>query len=616
MSLNSGVQYLKEALKQISSAPGVYRMLDENNTILYIGKAKNLNKRVTNYTQPERLSYRIKQMVSKVERVETTETQTEAEALLLEANLIKKHLPRYNILLKDDKSFPYIVLTKDHNFPRIMKHRGEKKIKGDYYGPFPSAGSVNTAITDLQKAFLVRPCSDSFFKQRTRPCMEYQIKRCSAPCVDKISKQDYAELVAQAKDFLSGKTRDVQEQLQAKMLQASDAMEYEKAAAFRNRIQALNQVQAKQSISESSVKNADIIGLHQESGQCCIQVFFYRNGQCYGNQGYFPVIDKESTADDILAAFIMQYYQNHLPPPQVIISHTLEEKKAIEAALSSLVEYNVTIHSVQKGKKRTLIEAAISNANTALRQKLLQKEKQRKIFKELGTLFNLPRAIQRIEVYDNSHIMGKFDTGAMIVADRDGFLKKAYRRFNIKEEAAGTGDDYAMMHQVMTRRFKRLLQDAPDYQKNIWPDLVLIDGGVGQMSVVLKALTALGLEKKIPFVCISKGVDRNAGKEQFHMPEKGTFTIPFDSAVMYYLQRLRDEAHNYAIGTHRKKRQKSIHKSLLDEIPGIGAKRKKELLQHFGSAKAVLSASIDDLCKVPGISRSLATTIYELNQRS
>lgn len=613
MSLESGINNIKEALKQIPSKPGIYRMIDEQQKVLYIGKAKNLTKRITNYTQPERLNYRIIQMVSKVRNVITTQTSTESEALLLEANLIKKHRPHYNILLKDDKSFPYILLTENHNFPRITKHRGKKKEKGKYFGPFPSASSVNTAIADLQKSFLLRPCSDSFFEKRTRPCMEYQIKRCSAPCVDKITIEEYSELVAQAKSFLKGKTREIQDLLHEKMMKASDNMEYEKAASFRNRIQALNQVQSKQNIYSQNIKDADIIGLYNESGQCCIQIFFYRNGLCFGNQAYFPVIDEYSNEDEIISAFLLQYYQTHLPPNSLIISHEISNKQILEQALTSISDHKISINHAKKGEKRELVENAIKNANNSLRQKLLQTEKQKNILKELQEIFSLPRPIKRIEVYDNSHIMGKYDTGAMIVAGPDGFIKKAYRRFNIKGDTAGTGDDYAMIEQVITRRFTRLLQDSPKYQEHIWPDLVIIDGGIGQMSSVEKALKSLSLDNKIPFICISKGPDRNAGREKFHMPGNSSFTIPYDSATIYYLQRLRDEAHNYAIGTHRKKRSKSIEKSLLDEIPGIGGKRKRDLLQHFGSAKDVISASVSDLQKVPGISKSLAQIICNFN---
>jgi excinuclease ABC subunit C len=610
MSLAGGIQTIKDALKQVPHTPGVYRMLDESDTVLYVGKAKNLPKRVTNYTQPERLPYRIKQMVSKTAKLVTVSTETEVDALLLEADLIKTYHPRYNILLKDDKSFPYILLTANHDFPRVTKHRGERKDKGTYFGPFPSAGAVNSAITDLQKVFLIRPCTDSFFKARTRPCMEYQIKRCSAPCVDQISKADYSALVSQAIAFLRGKSRQVQTFLQEKMQAASSTMQYELAAQYRDRIQALNHIQSKRGSITDKLDDVDVIALYREHGLSCIQVFFYRGGQCFGNQPFFPSASEDMPDEEIMASFIIQYYRRHTPPTKILVSHEVEDASTLVDALSHLAERKVYLTAPQKGDNRQVIDNAINNAKTALNQRVLDSNKQKELLVQVAKVFDLPKPLKRIEVYDNSHIMGKHDVGAMIVAGEDGFMRSAYRRFNIKGAASGTGDDYAMMREVIHRRFSRLLQDAPKYQEGVWPDLLIIDGGLGQMSAVLHTLAELGLQNTIHFVCMSKGVDRNAGKEQFHTPDKGTFTIPFDSAVMYYLQRLRDESHNYVIGSHRKKRQASLSKSLLDDIPGIGAAKKRDLLQHFGSAQAALSASIDDLQKVKGISQALARTIY------
>lgn len=623
-SLKNGTEIIRGILSGIPTAPGVYRMINADGEVIYVGKAKNLLKRITNYAQGERLEYRIQNMVANIVSLETITTRTEVEALLLEANLIKKYEPKYNILLKDDKSYPYILLTKEHNFPRIEKHRGAKKQKGKYYGPFPSAGAVNKTIADLQKAFLVRPCSDSFFDARKRPCMEYQIKRCSAPCTNKISKEEYAHLVNQVSDFLEGKSREVQEELVYLMEKASLDMNYEKAATYRDRIKALNQIQAKQTIHNDSVKDADIVGMHRESGQCCIQVFFFRSGRNLGGSPFYPKHTEGASDGEILSSFMLQFYQDNPPPNEVMVGIELENKDAIAEALSSIVGHNVKIKNPKAGAKIKLIKDAVRNAENSLRQKMLGKAKQEILLHEISKLFDLASSPKRIEVYDNSHISGKHEIGAMIVAGADGFNKKAYRKFNIKGDIAGNGDDYAMLEQVLRRRFCRenknqesrkleLKEESNDISlipDSTFPDLILIDGGAGQLSVANRVLTELGYGD-VKFVCISKGPDRNAGREQFHMVGKEAFTLPYDSPILYYLQILRDEAHRFAIGSHRIKRGKSVTKSIIDEIPNIGAKRKKLLLNHFGSANGVREASIEDLMRVEGVSHKIAENIYD-----
>lgn len=610
LSLKNGVAVILGQLANMPTSPGVYRMINAAGVVIYVGKAKNLVKRLVSYTKPERLEYRIQGMISNIASLEVITTASEIEALLLEANLIKKYEPKYNILLKDDKSYPYILLTQDGDFPRIVKHRGQKVQNGKYYGPFPSGSAVNKAIADLQKAFLLRPCSDSFFAARTRPCMEYQIKRCSGPCVNKISKEEYANLVKQASQFLEGRSREIQEELVGIMERASLNMNYEKAASYRDRIKALNQIQAKQIIHIDALQDADIVGICLESGQCCIQVFFYRSGRNLGNSPFYPKNIEGATQSEVLASFVMQFYSNNPPPHEVIISAGMEGANQIGEALSSIAGYKVKITMPKTGDKLKLVQEAVKNAQSALRQRILGNAKQEILLGEVAKLFSLPVMPKRIEIYDNSHIMGKYEVGAMVVAGPEGFNKKAYRRFNIKGDAFGKGDDYAMMEQVMFRRFSRLKQEHPNRTENIWPDLLLVDGGEGHMSVVLKVLTQLQLEKDIKFVCIAKGPDRNAGREQFFMPGHGPFTLPHDSPLLYYLQLLRDEAHRFAIGSHRNKRAKSVSKSILDEIPNIGGKRKKTLLNHFGSADAIRGATIDDLMKVEGINRKIAEVIY------
>lgn len=605
-SLKDGVHAIKIFLKNMPQISGVYQMIDSTGEILYVGKAKNLANRVTNYTRPDRLGYRIQSMISQVRKVEVITTKTEAEALLLEANLIKKHMPKYNILLKDDKSYPYILITKDHKFPRILKHRGAKNIKGDYYGPFASASAVNKSLSDMQKAFLIRPCSDSYFASRERPCIEYQIKRCSAPCVDKISEGGYCQLVKQAKEFLSGKNRKIQQELADKMEQASADMDYEAAAVYRDRIKALNHMQAKQSISIESISDADIIGLARTGSDCCIQVFFFRGGQNFGNKAYFFSKTEDISDSEIITSFLTQFYQSNQPPKEIYLSCEIEDLDIVCEALAQLADGSVAITIPKKGNKKSAIDAAVENAKASLEQKAIEKTRKTEILQKITLLFGLDGIPSRIEVYDNSHIMGKHEIGAMIVAGKDGFIKNAYRKFNIKGEALNKGDDYAMLREVLLRRFGRLKQE-----KNTWPDLVIIDGGAGQLSVAKKVFDELEILDKVKLVCIAKGPDRNAGNEDFYMPDRAMFTLQKDDPVKHYLQVLRDEAHRFAIGSHRIKRSNAVIKSELDSVPNIGAKRKKALLNHFGSAAEVKKATLEELYKVDGVNKVIAKGIYD-----
>jgi excinuclease ABC subunit C len=610
-NIKNGIEVIKRHLETMPTSAGIYKMIDESGTVLYVGKAKNLPKRVVSYTKPERLEYRIQAMVSNVKKVEFITTKTEREALLLESNLIKKYEPRYNILLKDGKTYPFILIESEKNFPRITKHRGARKTKGKYYGPFASAGAVNKAISDLQKAFLLRPCTDNFFNNRTRPCLEYQIKRCSAPCVDYISKDEYATLVKQANDFMNGKSRAIQEELAQKMDEESANFNYEKAAVYRDRIKALNQVQAKQSIGIASLNDADIIGIANEGGAACIQVFFFRAGQHYGNRSFFPKNIAEQSDSQILNAFLCQFYQeNNVPPKDIIISENIEEKDFLEGYFSDGVNYKVKITTPKLGDKKKILDDATSNAKATLQQRLLGKARQKDLLTKLAEVFDMHSPPRRVEIYDNSHTFGQDQIGAMVVADEEGFNKKSYRRFNIRNKFMKGGDDYAMMEEVLTRRFKRLKMECPDKRAGIWPDLILIDGGAGHLTTATKVFDSLGLTNELTFVCISKGVDRNAGREQFHMLGRESFTLPPSDPAMYFLQVLRDEAHRFAIGSHRSKRAKSVTKSAFDEIPGIGPKRKKILLNHFGSAEDVKVATLEELEQVSGIDKKIAEIIY------
>jgi len=607
-SLAEGRAVIKRYSNDLPGLPGVYRMIDATGTVLYVGKAKHLKNRVSTYINVAALNTRLQRMIAQTASMEFVTTRSEAEALLLEANLVKKFSPRYNILLKDDKSFPFIFFSGDHEFPRISKHRGAKTKKGKYFGPFVAAGAVNETITLLQKAFHLRSCSDSVFKNRTRPCMLYQIKRCSAPCVGKIKRDDYDALVSQAQAFLSGKSRQIQEELIAEMQDLSLKMHYEKARVIRDRIRALTQVQQQHGLSAVNIGDADIIALARDRDTCCIQLFSYRSGFNYGNRSWFPAHAGSYNDAEIIRNFIGQYYQSHPAPPLILTSHLLEEAALLEEALKLNSDYKIEIVHPVRGDKRDLIEEASRNAREALARHLLMHATQSVALEGVQKLFGLDDLPQRIEVYDNSHISGTNAVGAMIVAGPEGFIKNEYRKFNIKREETVPGDDYAMLREVLTRRFKRLQEAADDDSKT--PDLVLIDGGAGQVTTATKVFEDLGVQG-ICYVGIAKGPDRNAGREQFFIPGKEPFQLPENDPVLHYLQRLRDEAHRFAIGAHRDKRSKTMQQSELDSIPFIGPGRKKALLLHFGSARAVAAASIDDIQKVEGISKSTAKVIYD-----
>ena len=585
-------------------------MTDATGMPLYIGKAKSLRKRVTSYTRPRGLPERIRVMVAHTTELEVVSTHTEVEALLLESNLIKQLRPRYNILLRDDKSFPYILLRTDSDWARLIKHRGARNKDGEYFGPFASAGAVNRTLNTLQKVFPLRSCSDSIFAGRTRPCLQYQIKRCTAPCVDLIDSDEYGEIVGQARAFLSGRSQDVQQALSKKMENASQELDFETAAIYRDRIRALTQVQAHQDINVRSIDEADIISAHQKGGSTCVQVFFYRAGQNYGTRTYFPNHARAINVGEVLEAFVGQFYSDKKPPKLVLISHKLPNQELVKKALIVRADRNVEVSCPQRGTRRTLIESAMRNASDALARRLSESATQRKLLDGVAELFDLDTPPKRIEVYDNSHISGTNALGAMIVSGEDGFEKNAYRKFNIKDPDTVSGDDYAMMREVLTRRLSRALKEDPDRAGNTWPDLILIDGGPGQLSVALEVLDELGIPDQ-PLVAIAKGPDRDAGRERFHVPERTSFTLPMQDPVLYFMQRLRDEAHRFAIGSHRARRSKDIAKSVIDEIPGVGAKRKRALLNHFGSATSVARAGLSDLETVDGISHTVARRIYD-----
>ena len=606
----SGADLISSQLKHLPNGPGVYRMIDATGMPLYVGKAKSLRKRVTSYTRPRGLPERIRVMVAHTADLEVVSTHTEVEALLLESNLIKQLRPRYNILLRDDKSFPYILLRTDSDWAQLLKHRGARNKDGEYFGPFASAGAVNRTLNTLQKVFPLRSCSDSIFAGRTRPCLQYQIKRCTAPCVDLIDEDEYGEIVDQARAFLSGRSRDVQQALSKKMEDASEALDYETAAIYRDRIRALTQVQAHQDINVGSIAEADIIAAHQQGGATCVQVFFYRAGQNYGTRTYFPNHAKAIAVDEVLEAFVGQFYSDKKPPKLVLLSHRLPNQELVEEALTIRADRKVEVSRPQRGTRKTLIENAVRNAADALARRLSESATQRKLLEGVADLFDLDAPPKRIEVYDNSHISGTNALGAMIVSGEEGFEKSAYRKFNIKNSDTVPGDDYAMMREVLTRRLSRALKEDPDRENNTWPDLILIDGGPGQLSVAMEVLDELGISEQ-PIAAIAKGPDRDAGRERFHVPRRAPFTLPLQDPVLYFMQRLRDEAHRFAIGSHRARRGKDIAKSVIDEIPGIGAKRKRALLNHFGSAASVARAGLSDLETVDGISRTVAQRIYD-----
>lgn len=602
----SGVEIIRATLETLPRTPGVYRMLNKCGEALYIGKARDLKKRVMSYTVLDKLSPRLQKMVQQTVSLDITTTRTEAEALLLEASLIKSLKPRYNILLRDDKSYPYIAITAGHEFPRIAKHRGVRKKGALYFGPYASAGDVNRVIAMLQKSFLLRSCPDAVFASRSRPCLEYQIKRCSAPCARKISSEDYAKLVGQAKRFLSGKSREVQAELIKTMEEASELMAYEKAAVLRDRLRALAAVQAGQFLQVRNVKNADVVGLYGTNGEYCIQVFFLRGGTITGSRTYFPLHTEGCAAADVMEAFLGRFYQMNTPPLLILLSHDVHDRRVLKEALVSLAKQKVNIVVPLHGNKRPLVETAIANARDALMRKHQEETVQASLLEKVRTLFGIDEPLRRIEVYDNSHIMGRHAVGAMIVAGSDGFQKNAYRKFTVHPGQSSTGgDDYAMLREVLMRRFRYMKEkeDAPR------PGLVLIDGGLGQLSVAEEVFADLGLAD-IPVVCIAKGPDRNAGREQFFQPGKSAFTLPAGDPVLHYLQRLRDEAHRFAVMAHRAKRTKSVSHSKLDMIPGIGRMRKKALLYHFGSFKGVEEASLEELQRVSSINRQTAWQIY------
>jgi len=604
----SGAAVIEACVKTLPGSPGVYRMLNAAGEPLYVGKAKHLKKRVTAYTQPQKQSVRIQRMIAATASMEFTTTHTEAEALLLEANLIKKLKPRYNILLRDDKSFPYILITGDHDYPQVTKHRGARDRKGEFFGPFASGFAVNETLAVLHKAFLLRNCSDHIFALRTRPCLQYQIKRCTAPCVAKVTQRQYAEQVDMARQFLEGRSRAIQEDFAAKMQDASERLDFEEAAAYRDRIRALTQIQAEQTVNIEGIDSADVFAIHRDAGASCVQVFFFRAGQNFGNRAYFPRHEKDEDSTAILAAFIAQFYTNKPIPREIIVNGDVEAQSVMEQALREKAGYKVTILKPQRGDRKTLVDMAAKNAREALARRMADAQAQEAMFEKLAEVFGMDSPPERIEVYDNSHISGSHTLGAMIVATPEGLQKNAYRKFNAKGEIKG-GDDYAMMREMLSRRFQSLLKAEAEGMPAVWPDLLLIDGGQGQLSAALEALTELGIGD-ICVVAIAKGPDRNAGRERFFMPGRDAFSLPPDDPVLYFLQRLRDESHRFAITSHRARRSKAIGATPLDSVAGIGARRKKALLLHFGSAKAVAEAGVADLQKVAGISKAVAERIY------
>jgi excinuclease ABC subunit C len=608
-----GTDIIRDLASRLPGKPGVYRMVDAKGECIYVGKARNLKNRVSNYGRGQGHNNRIALMISLTTTMEFVITASEAEALLLESNLIKKLKPRFNVLLRDDKSFPYILIAKDHPVAQLAKHRGARNRKGSYYGPFASASAVNNAINTLQKAFLLRSCSDSYYENRTRPCLLHQIKRCSAPCTNYITPEDYGRLVDEAETFLSKGGGPVKADLAIKMEAASDALDFESAARFRDRIQALSFVTRTQGINPQGVEEADVFGLAQEGGQTCVQVFFFRSGQNWGNRAYFPKADRHATESEILAALLGQFYDDKPLPPLIILSYDVEERDLLEEAFTSRAGHKVEILVPQRGEKKALTDHAVSNAREANGRKLAETSTQGKLLDGVAKVFKLVAVPKRIEVYDNSHIQGSDAVGGMIVAGPEGLLKSQYRKYNIKNEQVA-GDDFGMMREVLTRRFTRLLKEEGEPSESAdnsnWPDLLLIDGGAGQVSAVMQVMQDLGLHT-VPVVGVAKGPDRDAGREHFYLPDKTSFMLESRDPVLYYIQRLRDEAHRFAIGAHRARRTRAIGVSPLDEIPGIGPLRKKALLQAFGSAKAVGKANVTDLAAVEGVSTALAQAIFD-----
>ena len=608
--IEAGVAAIRKVAKTLPVRPGVYRMLDAKGDVLYVGKARALKNRVSQYTQVARLSRRLQRMVSQTRSMQIVTTNTEAEALLLEAQLIKRYRPPYNVLLRDDKSFPFILLREDHDFPQVRKHRGARRHKGQYYGPFASAGSVTRTLNALQKLFLLRSCTDSFFATRKRPCLLYQIRRCSAPCVERISKADYAELVEDSKDFLAGKSTRVQQKLAGQMQSAAEAMDFELAAVLRDRLRALTFIQGTQTIAAEGLGDADIFALACKGGTMSIQAFFIRGGNNWGHRSFFPAHTADVPEAEVLAAFLMQFYEEVPPPRQVLLDRDVPEMDLVCEALSERAERKVVLRVPKRGDQARMIAQAKRNAEEELDRHLAETSTQARTLRALTETFDLPEPPERIEIYDNSHVMGTNAVGAMVVAGPEGFRKNCYRKFNIRREETVPGDDFAMMREVLSRRFARLEKEDPDRSRGEWPDLLLIDGGKGQLSAVVETLEDAGIHD-VPVVAISKGPDRNAGRETMHLPSGRDFQLPPNSPVLFYLQRLRDEAHRFAIGAHRQKRSKSMAASPLDDVPGIGPSRKRALLMHFGTSRAVRNAALEDLEKAPGISKAMARGIYD-----
>ncbi len=620
----TGADLIQHFVKRLPNSPGVYRMFNAAGDVLYVGKARSLKKRVSNYAQGRVHSNRLAQMVRQTANMEFVTTRTETEALLLEANLIKRLRPRFNVLLRDDKSFPYILLTGDSRAPAIFKHRGARSRKGDYFGPFASAGAVGRTINSLQRAFLLRTCTDSVFETRTRPCLLYQIKRCSGPCTHEIRDADYAELVQEAKDFLSGKSQKVKAHMADAMNAAAEDLDFERAAVFRDRLAALSHVQSHQGINPAGVEEADIFAIHHEGGISCIQVFFFRTGQNWGNRAYFPKADPQLSGAEVLNAFLAQFYDDKPCPRQILLSEPVEEMELLSQALSERSSYKVTISVPQRGEKKDLVDHVMANAREAHGRKLAETASQGRLLEGFAATFKLPYVPRRIEIYDNSHIMGTNAVGGMVVAGPEGFVKGQYRKFNIKSTEITPGDDFGMMKEVMTRRFSRLIKeeglpdrtaadagaDAADLPFPAWPDVILIDGGQGQMTAVRAILEELGITDQVIAIGVAKGADREAGRERFFMRGIPDFSLPPRDPGLYFVQRMRDEAHRFAIGSHRARRKKEMVKNPLDEIGGIGPTRKRALLQHFGTAKAVSRAAMSDLMAVAGISESVARIVY------
>ena len=607
-----GAELIRAELATLPHRPGVYRMIDAKGDVLYVGKAKNLRRRLSAYRRPDRLGARMARVVAATRALEIVTTRTEAEALLLESNLIKRLKPRYNVLLRDDKSFPFIMITRDHEWPQITKHRGARQPGREYFGPFASAGAVNATLAQLARAFPLRSCSDAIFESRTRPCLQYQIKRCTAPCVGRIAREDYLSMVDEVREFLRGKSRAIQDRLVDRMRAASDALDFEAATVYRDRIQALTRIQGHQDINLANLGDADVIALYRSGDACCVQVFFFRAGQNFGNRAYFPAVPRQTDDDDILESFIGQFYAHHMPPSLVLLNAPIPNPGLVAEALGLRAKRKVTLSVPRRGSRKAAVAQAAANAEQALSRRLAENASQRRLLDGVAEVFALAETPRRIEAYDISHMGGTGAVGAMVVAGPDGFIKNAYRKYNIRDDAGtlAPGDDYGMLREVLTRRFSRALKDEARNVPGQWPDLLLIDGGRGQLTVAEQVFADLGIDG-VALAAIAKGPDRNAGRERFFLPGRPPFSLDSRHPVLYFLQRLRDEAHRFAIGGHRAKRSRAISRSELDKIPGIGSARKRALLNHFGAARAVEDAAIEDLAKVEGISGTVAQRIYD-----